>query len=74
MAIPEGYKHNFETMMRASENGDLCLAQCRSRKTGEDVFVVCATFMNEDNEVQLVPLAKMFDGNPYEEVDGPSVE
>lgn len=69
--ISEGYKANFETLNRAADNGHLALVECRDKKTGKPVLAVCAMGW-DGNEYQIVPLAKMFDGNPYEELDPPS--
>jgi len=69
--IPEGYKNNFETLKRAADHGDLCLMECRSTATGEPVMVICAVNRVRD-EYAFVPIAKLFDGNPYEEVLPPT--
>lgn len=71
--IPEGHKNNFDTMMLAAQNGDLCLAQCADKKTGNMVLVICATFEHEDGDIQMVPMARMFESDPYEEVCGPDL-
>jgi hypothetical protein len=40
--------------------------------TGQPVYALCA--VNYDGEmVDLVPLARMFDGNPYEELVPPGL-
>ena len=72
MAIPEPCRANFETLQRASANGDLCLVECRDAMTGQPVYALCA--VNYDGEmVELAPLAKLFDGNPYEELVPPGL-
>lgn len=68
MAIAKGYKANFETMKRAFAAGDVALMDCTDIVTGKPVIVVCATQREEGGDITFVPLAKMFDGNPYEEV------
>jgi hypothetical protein len=73
MAIPKGYKHNLNIICKAAANDDLCILECNDAKTGEPVIVICAANRGED-EIELVPLAKMFDGNPYEEVIPPELE
>ena len=71
MAIPEAYSKNFETLKRAQDNGDLALVECTDAETGKPVYTVCA--MQHDGDGYLiVPLAKLFDGNPYEELVPPS--
>jgi len=69
MAILEGDVHNFHTLLRAAENGDLSLMECKNG-AGEYVAVICATTF-DGKEYQFVPFAKLFAGNPYEEVIPP---
>lgn len=72
MVIPEPYRANFETLQRASRQGDLCLVECRDAATGQPVFALCA--VNYDGEtVDLAPLARLFAGNPYEELVPPGL-
>ena len=70
MAILEAYKLNFETLKQAAFNDDLCLAECEDRETGETVIAVCCV-STEDGQTKLVPIAKLFNGNPYEELKSP---
>ena len=62
-----GHKNNFETLKQAAANGDLALMECQSSATGKPVMVLCAVNRNRD-EFEFVPVAKLFDGNPYDEV------
>ena len=71
MAIPDSHRHNFETLQCAQDNGDLALVECTDVKTGKPVYTICA-MQRDGNEYVMVPLAKMFDGNPYEELKPPS--
>lgn len=71
MAIAPGYKDNFATIIKAAKNDDLCLLECTDAATGRPVIVICAVMQHEDGTFQLAPFAKMFDGNPYEEVTPP---
>lgn len=66
MAISEGYKHNFETMKRAFEAGDVCLMEVKRRADGALVACVCAV-EEEGSSYTMVPLAIMCEGNPYED-------
>lgn len=70
MAIPKGYRSNFNTMLKAADNGDLALMECEDKATKKKVFVVCMVG-RENGEYVFTPVAKMFDGNPYEEVNPP---
>jgi len=65
--IPKGHKNNFETLKQAAANGDLALMECHCSATGNPVMVLCAVNRCQD-EFVFVPVAKLFDGNPYEEV------
>lgn len=71
MSIPEAYSNNFATLQRAQDNGDLALVECTDVKTGRPVYTICA-MQPEGDGYMMVPLAKMFDGNPYEELEPPS--
>ena len=71
MAIPKAYSNNFATLQRAQDNGDLALVECTDAETGKPVYTICAMDRHGDEYV-MVPLAKMFDGNPYEELVPPS--
>jgi hypothetical protein len=70
MAIPEGHKQNFQTILDATHHNDLTLMECTDKATGQTVYTVCAVYI-EDNQYVFVPLAKMFDGDPYEELNPP---
>jgi len=70
MAIAIGYKENFETLCCAVKNGDVCIVECTDKITHQLVNVICAVSA-DGTDVVLAPLAKMFDGNPYEELDPP---
>jgi len=71
MALSPGHKHNFELIKRAADAGDLALMDCTDAKTGAPVSVVCAVEVKK-GEYTFIPLAKLFDGNPYEEVLPPT--
>jgi len=70
MAIPVGHKDNFQTLVRAFNNGQVCLLECTDKTTRNKVMVICAV-QKVGEEFELVPFAKMFDGNPYDEVEPP---
>ena len=74
MAIPDGYIKNFETIKRAFANGDVALVECFDRVTKKPVYTICAVDTCEQDHRFIVPFAKMFDGNPYEELDPPTVD
>lgn len=70
MAIAEGYKRNFEQLLRAFANGDVALLEVTEKSTKAPAIVVVAVGF-DGSEYHLVPMARMFDGNPYQELDPP---
>ena len=70
-AIPSYQKKNFETMQQAVKAGQVAIMRCTDAKTGEYVTVVCIVNEDEDS-YEFLPVAKMFEGNPYDEVLPPS--
>jgi hypothetical protein len=73
MKLSRGIKANFRTLQNACEAGRLALLDCQDARTGEHVPVVVA--INSDGEdYAFVPLAKMFVGNPYDELNPPNAE
>jgi hypothetical protein len=71
MALLDGERANYQTLLRASDNGDLALIECTERATGRRVAVLAAIAFNGDEYV-ITPLARLFDSNPYEDLDPPS--
>ena len=73
MAISNALKKNFQTVGRAAREQCLTLMECTDKATGKPVYVLCAVNADPDGLYSMIPLAKMFDGNPYDEVDPPEV-
>ena len=69
--IPEGHSANFDTLKRAVEDNAVCLMECTDKITGKPVYTICAMNL-VDGEIAMVPIAKLFDGNPYEELNPPT--
>lgn len=67
-----GYLPNFETLKRAAAAGDLALLSCQDKATGKHVAVLTAVYQDEDGQYCMVPLAKLFDGDPYQELNPPN--
>lgn len=42
MAIDDAEKRNFNTILKAAENGELIAMECRERASGQRVLVLCA--------------------------------
>lgn len=75
MAISKGYLANFKTLSTAFANKHTGLIECTDAVTGKPVMVICAfSHDSATGEVITVPLAKLFDGNPYEELVPPTME
>jgi hypothetical protein len=70
MAIPQGYNANFKTLLRAAAAHHLCLMECYDKKTGKMVIAICAVGQLH-GQYHFFPLAKMFDGSPYDELRPP---
>jgi hypothetical protein len=72
MAIPVGHMTNFDTLCRAVRRGDVCVTELVDKNTRQPVNVVCAVNRGRDGSCEMVPVAKLFDGNPYDELDPPA--
>lgn len=71
MAISQHHVDNFQVFMLAIANGDVALVECKDKKTGETVVAVCIATKGEDGTMELIPLAKMFENDPFDEIDPP---
>jgi hypothetical protein len=71
LMLSPGAKINLMTIIQAAKADHLALMECRDKITGEIVAVVCA--VNEvDGEFEMVPMARLFDRNPYEVLEPPA--
>jgi Family of unknown function (DUF6117) len=73
MSLLPGHITNFETMLKAALDGKLALLECTDVVTGKPVATVVMV-NHEGNEVVFVPVAKLFDDNPYDELEPPMFE
>jgi Family of unknown function (DUF6117) len=71
--IPQGHKENLETIIAAAQAGHLALMECKDKATGDLVTVLCAVNF-DGREYEMVPLAKLFADNPYNELNPPTAE
>jgi hypothetical protein len=68
MALRDGDKMNFATLQKVFANGDSCIIEAQT-VGGNYVAVICARTCNdEDGTILLIPFARMFEGDPFEEV------
>ena len=74
MPLSSSQRRNFETLQRALLAEDAALMECQLASTGEPVAVICAANRLADGTVEFVPLAMMFQHNPYTTVNPPSPE
>lgn len=72
MALNKTHQQNFDTLARAFALGHVALMECTDAATGKPVAVLCAVERHGD-EVEMKPFAKMFEGNPYEQVFPPEL-
>lgn len=70
--LTAGQRANFETLRRACKAGDLALVSAR-KLDGTPTAIVCAMQPNEDGTISPIPLAYQFSGNPYDELQDPTV-
>jgi len=73
MALTQFQQASFKTIQRAFANSQVALMECRLRATGDMVAVICGVYPLRDEDVLFIPLAQLFNGNPYDTVE-PSTE
>ncbi len=74
MAIEKHYRRNFQELCRAIINGDVALVECQDAETKNPVMTICVMTQNKVGEFNMIPVAKMFDGNPYEQLIPPPID
>jgi len=72
--IVQAHEGNFKTLLKAIEDGNVVLMDCKLRETGESVAVICAVNHDPDGALNMVPIAGMFNGNPYDLLSPPDSE
>lgn len=65
MSIPSFARTNFQTLLRAAEDGNLALMECQDAVTGSARFVICAVGRDRDDFI-FTPFGHLADGNPYD--------
>ncbi|WP_296739701.1 DUF6117 family protein [Mesorhizobium sp.] len=66
MAIPNPVRTNFNTLLRAADDGHLALMECLDAVTRERRYVVCAVRHADDGDFVMTPFGHLADGNPYD--------
>lgn len=70
--IVEGHKKNFQTLIDAIKNDQVCIMDCKLRETGEPVATICVINETAGGEIEMVPFAAFFNGNPFELLSPPN--
>lgn len=60
----------FSSILSAAQMQALCIAKCFNITTGKPEYVLCAHSIIDSVE-EYQPLAKLFQGNPFNEVTPP---
>lgn len=73
MALLEGDRANFETLMRAVRSGHLALVESKRTSDGSYVALLAAVHQESPGgDFVITPFAEMARGNPYELYEDPS--
>ena len=67
MAIPDGARANFDTLLRAARAGDLALRDCLDAQTREPRYVVCAVG-RDGSDFVFTPFGHLAPDNSYEAI------
>ena len=73
MAIPEAFRQNFDTLLRAAHAGDLALMECTDARDGTPRYVICAVARAANGDVSMTPFGHLHDGNPFEAYVPPGI-
>lgn len=71
MKIEEHHKANFNTLLRAANDGNLALLDVLDTQTGKPARALCAV-EHDGKSYTFVPLATMIEDDPYERYAPPS--
>lgn len=73
MTIPTVIIKNFNMLLKAVNNKDVCLVEVTEVATGATRYAVCAVNVGgaSDPKYDIVPFALMIDGDPYAELVPP---
>ena len=70
--LRKGDRTNFDTLLRAADDGALALVSAVRKTDQQPVALVCAMQQNGD-DITPVPFAVMVEGNPFELYEDPTV-
>lgn len=63
MALRDEDKANFETLVKAAEEGQLALVQSLRLRDRKEVALACLVYRDQNGEIVIMPLAEMITGN-----------
>ena len=73
MRIPRKHREAYVQLIEAAQGNELCLAECESHgKPGTKVYAICSV-VKTPGGVTYVPLARLFNGNPSNEITSPGI-
>lgn len=70
--LRQGDRTNFQTLLRAADDGVLALVSAIRKADQQPVGLVCAMQSNRDGTITPVPFAVMVEGNPFELFEDPT--
>ncbi len=70
--FPKRARMTFHNLTDCAREHTLVLAQCEDRKTGKKTYVVCEQY-SDHGAIRFNPVARLFDGNPYNEITPPGM-
>jgi len=62
---------NFNTLCEAVKSDSICIMECTNTKTKEKEAVVCCINYTDNKKIEMVPIAVLFNTNPYELYEPP---
>lgn len=71
MALKEGDKANFRTLLRAARGNHLAVLETTRKADGSYVALLCAVVWN-GTDYEITPFAEMLPGDPFEIYTDPS--
>ena len=71
--LRKGDRTNFQTLLRAADDGALALVSAIRKADQQPVALVCAMQHNDDDTITPVPFAVLVEGNPFELFQDPTV-
>jgi len=69
--INDAVAQNFDTLCDAVKCDRIIIMECKRKKDGEVVNLVCATNF-DGKEITMLPLAEMMTGDPFEDYYPPN--